>query len=253
MSRVHIDARNGRRPSQAVQAWLVVIVVSTLVACAFWFGTRMARVSAQVGVTQASERVVYLTFDDGPSADYTSQVLADLDAVGAHATFFEIGINMRGNCPLMRQMLADGNQLGSHSWDHPLFPKLTQAQTVQEISAARALQVSCTGHDSRLFRYPYNQPSESGSLYLGQQDMISVDSGINVEDWDWKHVSDAQVITRVMAQVHPGAIIQLHDGTNVLGRDGGHPGYLPGLLRDLRKQGYVMLTLPGQGDVNGGD
>ena len=50
-----------------------------------------------------------------------------------------------------------------------------------------------------------------------------------------------------MAQVKPGSIIQLHDGTNVLGREG-HPGYLPGLLRALKQRGYAIETLPSQGD-----
>ena len=62
-------------------------------------------------------------------------------------------------------------------------------------------------------------------LYLGQQHMFAYDSGINVEDWNWRKVSDAQVIRGIMAQLHPGAIIQLHDGTNVLGRAG--PSRLP--------------------------
>ncbi|HEY2306465.1 MAG TPA: hypothetical protein VGI05_11350 [Streptosporangiaceae bacterium] len=75
--------------------------------------------------------------------------------------------------------------------------------------------------------------------------MAAVDSGIDPGDWDWPRVSDAQVIARVLAQLHPGAIVQLHDGTNAIGRDHGHPGYLPGLLRALKQRGHVMLALPG--------
>ena len=243
-----VRAVNQKKPNQTVLAWLVIIVVGTLCICAYWAGGHMATASAAASSVRASQQVVYITFDDGPSAGYTGQVLADLNAAGAHATFFEIGINMRGNQALMRRMLADGNQLGTHSWDHPLFPRLTQAQAIAEISQARALQIQYTGHDSRLFRYPYNRPNEAGTIYLGSQHMIQIDSGINVNDWDWRHVSDAQIISRIMAQVKPGSIIQLHDGTIVLGRDRARPGYLPGLLQELKQRGYAMVTLPSQGD-----
>ena len=187
---------------------------------------------------------VYLTFDDGPSAGYTREILADLNAAGAHATFFQVGANMAGNEALMRQMAADGNQLGTHSWSHPRFAVLSPAQTAAQISRARALQARITGTDPRLFRYPYDEPSDNGSVYLGRQRTLAIDAGINVPDWDWRHYTDAQVIAYVMARVRPGAVIQLHDGQQAIGRDHGHPGYLPGLLRALAAQGYGMAALP---------
>jgi peptidoglycan/xylan/chitin deacetylase (PgdA/CDA1 family) len=142
--------------------------------------------------------------------------------------------------------LDDGNQLGTHTWDPPLFTKLSPDQVATEISRARNRQVSILGgYDSRLFRYPYDRPSQAGMLYLGQEHMFAYDAGINVEDWNWKHVSDAQVIHGIVAQLHPGAIIQLHDGQDILGR--GHPSYLPGLLRALQQRGYGTDTLPSQG------
>jgi peptidoglycan/xylan/chitin deacetylase (PgdA/CDA1 family) len=54
------------------------------------------------------------------------------------------------------------------------------------------------------------------------------------------------VIAYALARVHDGAVIQLHDGQNALGRDHGHPGYLPGLLRALKARGYAMVALPPQ-------
>jgi peptidoglycan/xylan/chitin deacetylase (PgdA/CDA1 family) len=240
------------RPSSVVAACLTIVVVATLVLVAGWAGNRMGRAQAAEAGNYADTRVVYLTFDDGPDGSYTREVLADLQAEGAHATFFEVGENMAANCPLMRQLLADGNQLGTHSWDHPKFPALDAAQTAAEISRARLEQLSCTGHDSLLFRYPYDEPTAYGSAYLGSQLMLAVASGIDPSDWNWQHVSDAEVISRVIAQVRPGAVVQLHDGDAAAGRDHGHPGYLPGLLRELKAHGYAMVTLPGQGTPNSG-
>lgn len=220
-----------------------------------------------------SAGTIYLTFDDGPTAGYTNLVLNDLNAAGAHATFFEIGQSTytdSGMCPstmvgtptpsyatclahagdaaygnygLARSILAAGDQLGTHSWDHPDFTTLTAAQTATEISAARSLQAAVTGRDSKLFRFPYNQATTAALSYLSSQGMQSIGADIDPGDWDWQSVTDAQVISAVMSQLRDGAVIQLHDGQDVLGRDGGNPGYLPQLLTDIKAAGYSFGLL----------
>ena len=216
---------------------------------------------------------IYLTFDDGPTAGYTNLVLNDLNAAGAHATFFEIGQSTytdSGICPsavvgtpapsyatclanagnaaygnygLVRSILAAGDQIATHSWDHPDFTSLTAAQTATEISQARSLQVAVTGHDSKLFRFPYNQATTAALTYLSSQGMQSIGADIDPSDWNWQSVTDAQVISAVMSQLRDGAVIQLHDGQDVLGRDGGNPGYLPQLLTDIKAAGYSFGLL----------
>ena len=232
-----------------------------------------------------SAGTIYLTFDDGPTAGYTNLVLNDLNAAGAHATFFEIGQSTytdSGMCPstavgtptpsyatclanagnaaygnygLVLSILAAGNQIGTHSWDHPNFTTLTAAQTTTEISAARSLQVAVTGHDSKLFRFPYNQATTAALSYLSSQGMQSIGADIDPSDWNWQSVTDAQVISTVMSQLRNGAVIQLHDGQDVLGRDGGNPGYLPQLLTDIKAAGYsfglLQLGSPVTAQFNG--
>lgn len=202
---------------------------------------------------QPPTKTVYLTFDDGPTAGYTTEVLADLNAAHAHATFFEIGqspytasgMNVGNNGALMNQLVSSGNVLGTHSWDHPNFasPLLNPTQTASEISRARTLQISITGTDSKLFRFPYNAVTQNGLDYLTSQGMRSVGNNIDPSDWNWQQVTDTQVINAVMAQVKDGDVVQLHDGQDVLGRDGGHPGYLPLLLSELAANGYAFGTL----------
>lgn len=226
-------------------------------------------------------KTIYLTFDDGPTQGYTQAVLADLTAAGAHATFFEIGqstYTASGMCPstkagtpipsyatclanagnssygnyaLVKQVIAAGNVVGTHSWDHPDFSTITSAQTATEISQARSLQVAVSGTDSKLFRFPYNVVTQNGLNYLSSQGMRSVGADIDPSDWNWQKVTDTQVISTVMAQAKDGAVVQLHDGQDVLGRDGGIPGYLPGLLSQLKAAGYSFgtLSVSGTGSV----
>jgi peptidoglycan/xylan/chitin deacetylase (PgdA/CDA1 family) len=229
--------------------------------------------SASPSLSPTSAGTIYLTFDDGPTAGYTNLVLNDLNAAGAHATFFEIGQSTytdSGMCPstvvgtptpsyatclanagnaaygnygLVLSILAAGDQIGTHSWDHPNFTTLTAAQTTTEISQARSLQVAVTGRDSKLFRFPYNQATTAALSYLSSQGMQSIGADIDPSDWNWQSVTDAQVISAVMSQLRDGAVIQLHDGQDVLGRDGGNPGYLPQLLIDIKAAGYSFGLL----------
>ena len=143
----------------------------------------------------------------------------------------------------MLSILAAGDQIGTHSWDHPNFTTVTAAQTTTEISQARSLQVAVTGRDSKLFRFPYNQVTTAALTYLSSQGMQSIGADIDPSDWNWQSVTDAQVISAVMSQLKDGAVIQLHDGQDVLGRDGGNPGYLPQLLTDIKAAGYSFGLL----------
>jgi len=242
-------------------------------------------------VEPGTDNVLYLTFDDGPTPGYDANILTALQAAGARATFFQIGqstYSESGMCPpsnqwpaapvpsyatclanasttsnygnyaLVRQILADGNQIGTHSWDHPDFqsPLLNPTQTAAEISQARALQVAITGIDTKIFRYPYFDATANGDAYLTSQGMVAEGDTIDPSDWDTS-VSDAQVTAYVMKYAADGAVVDLHDGQDVIARDqpvigngalplystGGTPGFLPSLLSQLKAAGFSFGVL----------
>jgi peptidoglycan-N-acetylglucosamine deacetylase len=190
-------------------------------------------------------KVVYLTFDDGPTPGYTNEVLADLRAAGARATFFEVGTHMEGNRSILRQQLADGDQIGTHTWDHPDLAVLGRAQTVVEIEKARMLQIKYTGHDSGLVRFPYFIQGTYGSQVAVKDGLRVAWADVDPSDWN-PRISDEQIIATVMADVYAGATVELHDGN---GRNPGAPfshktpSYLPALLSDLKAAGYSLGTL----------
>ena len=107
----------------------------------------------------APPKSIYLTFDDGPAggaSGYTAQVLSDLEAGGAKASFFETGapspdyytttgMALGANQPLIARERADGDQIGTHTWDHPDMTTLSCADQQTEIAKARTLQVQLTG------------------------------------------------------------------------------------------------------------
>ena len=161
-----------------------------------------------------------------------------------------------GNYALVKQVLADGNQIGTHSWDHPDFQNITAAQAQTEISEARALQVAIMGTDTKLFRYPYFDASSGGDAYLSSQGMVAEGDTLDPSDWDLS-VTDAQVTAYVMKYAVNGSVVDLHDGQDVIARDqaligppalplyspGGGPGFLPSLLSQLKAAGFTFGLL----------
>jgi peptidoglycan/xylan/chitin deacetylase (PgdA/CDA1 family) len=190
------------------------------------------------GPVARSGREVALTFDDGPSVTQTPAILATLERLHAKATFFELGRHVEGREALMIQILADGDEIGNHSFHHPRYPGYGElAATNRRIRAA-------TGFEPCLFRPPYGliDPRVTAAARRAGLEMVlwSVDSG------DDHHPGAGAIRAKVLAGAEPGSIVLMHDG-------GHHPQTvraLPGVIRGLRARGLRMVTvseLLGQG------
>lgn len=165
------------------------------------------------GVATA-ERVVALTFDDGPNPEATPELLRILAAHGAKATFFMIGENAAAHPDLVEAVRRDGHALGNHSWDHPSFPLIPGRERREQIRrCARVLQ----GGDVRLFRPPYGHQSASSQCDAWLTGHQVVAWSVAVPDWE-EH--DGQWLADfALERIRPGSVILLHDGVFDSARD----------------------------------
>jgi peptidoglycan-N-acetylglucosamine deacetylase len=178
-----------------------------------------------------SHRAVALTFDDGPSTAYTPAILAILDRLHASATFFEEGHHVAGREALMRRILASGDEIANHTFDHPRDPGF------EELAATNRLIHAATGFTPCLFRPPYgliDAKVESATRRNDLQTVLwSVDSN------DDKHPGAGAIRSRVLSLARPGSIVLMHDG-------GHHPqtvAALPGIVRGLYARGFNLVTV----------
>jgi peptidoglycan/xylan/chitin deacetylase (PgdA/CDA1 family) len=179
--------------------------------------------------TAANE--VALTFDDGPSRTQTPAILETLDRLGARATFFEEGRHVRGREALMRQILAVGDEIGNHSFHHPVDPGEGELASTQE--AIRA----ATGFTPCLFRPPY------GELNRTEKE-AAVANGLELVFWtldseDDTHPGVGPIRARVVRRTKPGSIVLLHDG-------GRHPQTveaIAGIVEGLKRRGLRPVTV----------
>lgn len=199
--------------------------------------------------TGARDHLVSLTFDDGPDPVWTPRILSVLERYHVPATFFVIGENGVENGGLLKRIVADGDEIGNHSYTHPNMAEDTKLGMKLELNATQRLVEAWTGRSTRLFRAPYfgdAEPTTADELVpalIAQQHGYTV-VGLHVDPADWKTPGADEIARRAIEQVtHPTSdrstnIILLHDG----GGDRAQTvAALPAIINGLQKAGYRFV------------
>ena len=193
--------------------------------------------------------LVALTFDDGPDRRWTPKILDILQQKKASATFFVIGKNMSNSPDIVAREVAEGHDVGNHTWTHPNISEVPPAETKIELSATQRLFETITGRSMRLFRPPYfgdaepSTPQEVAPLLQGQaQGYVTV--GLRIDPDDWKKPDPQHIIDTTLARLadasRPGQIVLLHDSGGDRSRT---VQALPGLIDAIRARGYRLVTV----------
>jgi peptidoglycan/xylan/chitin deacetylase (PgdA/CDA1 family) len=175
--------------------------------------------------------LVALTFDDGPS-DYTADFLQVLREEGARATFFEIGQEMPGREEVMRQILAEGDELGDHTVNHVEFPGYSQ------IAGAAARIESYTHFRPCLFRPPGGGVDAGVVATAGRLGMRTITWDVDPQDWSLP--GSGAIYANVVAHTRNGSIVLMHDGG---GPRGETLATLPRVIDALRARGFRFATV----------
>jgi peptidoglycan/xylan/chitin deacetylase (PgdA/CDA1 family) len=176
-----------------------------------------------------SDKKVLLTFDDGPHAN-TVKVLEVLKKHNVKALFFIIGKNIQSNEAILKQIVADGHQIGNHSFSHHNFIDLWSTKKVAEDFASCQKLIEQYQPQSKLFRPPYGVTNPNIAKALKQLNLQSI--GWNVRSYDTSIKDVEKIKQRVLSQLKPGAIILLHDRLDFM------PELLEVLIPAIKENGY---------------
>ncbi len=192
-------------------------------------------------------RTVVLTFDDGPDPRWTPQVLAVLQRENVPATFFDVGTRVAHYPGLVRRELAQGNEVGSHTFAHNSLTGMPGWRRNLELSLTQLTLAGATGRTSVLLRPPYSSTPRA----LDSRDRTAIERAASDgylvvladrDSEDWRRPGWIEILANATPPKGDGAIILMHDA-------GGDRSQtveaLPRLIDDLRGRGYTFTTVTG--------
>lgn len=159
--------------------------------------------------SDTQSKKIAITFDDGPDAEITPQVLELLDEFSVKATFFCIGNQVKKNRELLKQIHTKGHLIGNHSFSHEFWFDLYPAKKMQmEIEKTNGLIFETIGKKTKLFRPPYGVTNPSLKKAINDLDFYTI--GWSIRSFDTvKHIK--KTLFRLKTKLNPGAIILFHD------------------------------------------
>jgi peptidoglycan-N-acetylglucosamine deacetylase len=227
--------------------WAIALVVLAIVLAVLWYvleNPKNQTFGHTVNHVPIHQKVVALTFDDGPNPPYTNEIVDYLHSRHVVATFFVVGRAVQQYPDVVREEVKDGNALGNHSWDHAHLILERSPHIAREIALTDAAIQKATGVQTRLFRPPFQQRDYTVIA-------VARKMGYQVILWsvplprDWQNPPPTVVRDRVLRYVKDGDIIVLHDGDRGQSGDRHVAVAATKLIVDaLLKQGYRFVTVP---------
>jgi peptidoglycan/xylan/chitin deacetylase (PgdA/CDA1 family) len=197
--------------------------------------------------TDYQPNTVALTFDDGPDSRWTPRILDILKAKGVPATFFIVGENALTERGLLSRMIAEGHEIGSHTYTHPNLATTGRTQTLFELNATQRLFQAFTGRTLKFFRAPYfgdAEPTTADEIKpaLEAQERGYISVGLHVDGEDWRRPGAPAIVDYVTSGVlaKRGNIVLLHDSG---GERSQTIAALPVIIDRLRAAGYRFVPV----------
>lgn len=222
----------------------VALLLALVVAAAGTYALTKSRTFQLAGDlvsrVDASEKIVALTFDDGPTQEHTQEALDILDAAGIKATFYPTGAECEENPAMLRAIVDAGHELGNHTYSHRRMYFLPTAAVADEIERTDALFRAARYDATPTFRPPGCKRLLTTPLYLARNDRTTV-------TWDLEPDSiaeiadDAEAMTDyVMDNARPGSIVLMHVMYDARGAS---REALPHIIEELDAEGYRFVTV----------
>jgi peptidoglycan/xylan/chitin deacetylase (PgdA/CDA1 family) len=224
-----------RQGTRRVAAFAMAVIVVT--------GSHVPLAEPGLAAAACAAGHVALTFDDGPHATYTAPIIEVLARKEVPATFFVLGAKADAHPALVRRQGAAGHVVANHTYRHERLTSLSDADIVRTVDRTHTAIERAGADPARLVRPPYGASSTrvrevlAGAGYT--QVLWTVDSR------DWERTASA-IRSGVLADVHDGAIVLLHDG---VANSGETLAALPGLIDGIRSRGYCFGSLDARGRV----
>jgi peptidoglycan/xylan/chitin deacetylase (PgdA/CDA1 family) len=224
---------------------VVVLVALSIAAFTVFYDQAVIVRRGTIYHVNSRDKIVALTFDDGPSPVWTPKILDELKKSGVKATFFMIGEYVRSYPEIAKRVVQEGHEIGNHSFDHHVLIYYKMEELEKEIRDAEAVIRNITGKTTTLFRPP--------KAWLTNEEKKKIkEMGYKIILWtlnskDWVTFDDKYIVRYIVHHVRPGDIILFHDGGGVFTTEKGNRTETVKAIRrlaeKLKDRGYEFLTV----------
>ncbi len=184
------------------------------------------------GIDPLNDKVVALTFDDGPNPSTTGEILEALKKHDAHATFFLLGERVEEFPETVRKIYESGNEIGNHSYNHKDFKQISDEAIEEQIDKTNQAIYETVGARPILVRPPYGNVTDDIADLIGRACVLWT---VDPEDWKYK---DADIdYDNVMENVQDGDIVLMHDIYEASAKAAKR------IIAELTDRGYKLVTV----------
>jgi peptidoglycan-N-acetylglucosamine deacetylase len=223
------DIRYGWLLAALAAVYIYLLVMGSLKICSGFY----MDVSCRGG---SEEKVIALTFDDGPDINHTPHILEILEKHQVRATFFVIGSKAEKQENILRQIVSQGHSIGNHSYSHAFFFDLFGRKKMeQDLQKADELIMKVTGKKPVLFRPPYGVTNPVLARVVKKLGYRAI--GWSVRSLDTVLKDEGKVIERIKDRLHPGAVILMHDDREVTVR------VIEKIIFMVKEEGYRFVGI----------
>ncbi|MCC5467479.1 polysaccharide deacetylase family protein [Pelosinus baikalensis] len=193
--------------------------------------------------TKTTQKVVALTFDDGPYPPYTEQVLDVLKEYHVPATFFVVGQNVDKYPELVKRIADEGHQIGNHTYHHIDLLKANRKVIAEEIDNANKAILAAAGIKPHLMRPPHGFRDPVVMEMMAERNLKVVEWSVMSRDWTNPGVD--VIVERTVKKVKNGSIILLHDGDGITSQASRIQSVEAArrIIQILSEQGYTFVTV----------
>ena len=226
-----------------VRAWVVTAIALDALLIYAVFERRAPLWGRIVSRGRPRTPAIAITFDDGPTEPYTSQILDVLRAFGARATFFVLGARAQAAPDVVRRAAHDGHEIGNHTWDHAALPLRTPSAMRETICRTSDLVQQITGRRPRVFRAPFGwrNPWLDGAARREGCEPIAWTVGV----YDTDRPGVDAIVDRAIEGFVDGSILLLHDGRSLDPEPDASQVVeaLPRIVGAAQRSGFRLLTV----------
>lgn len=188
------------------------------------------------------EKIIALTFDDGPDEVFTPQVLDILKKNDVKATFFLVGENLKQNKEIVKRQFEEGHEIGNHTYTHINVAKSGYDKVYEEITKTQEEIKAIIGVEPKLFRPPYRAMSRHMCDIVKNKNM-NIILWSNLDPRDWSNPGVYSIVNTIESKVGNGNIILLHDYNNLRNSKSQTIQALESVIPYLKEQGYKFVTI----------